>query len=157
MSVAYYQAVAPWFCRTRRPSGDAEAVAERGRNRRSPQRPFFHKNLEPKSTPDWVRAFTIAHSEGDNTYPLIDDAATLAWLAQQAALEVHVPQWRCATAAATRTGWCSTWIPGRVPVSSCASKSRTCAARCWTAVGFASVPVTSGSKGIHLYAAMDGR
>ena len=55
---------------------------------------FFHKNLDPKSTPDWVRTHTIEHTSGPNVYPLVNDAATLVWLAQLASLEIHVPQWR---------------------------------------------------------------
>ena len=75
--IAYYQVVAPYFVphaahrpatRKRWPNGVGTPE--------QPQTPFFHKNLDPKSTPDWVRTFTIEHSEGDNVYPLIDDAAT---------------------------------------------------------------------------------
>ncbi len=51
---------------------------------------FFAKNL-PKGTPDWVRRYTIQHSDGTNDYPVADDLATLVWLAQLAALELHVP------------------------------------------------------------------
>jgi bifunctional non-homologous end joining protein LigD len=36
----------------------------------------------------------IEHSDGSKDYPLADDVATLAWFAQIAALELHVPQWR---------------------------------------------------------------
>jgi len=31
---------------------------------------------------------------GTTTYPIIDSVTALAWIGQQAALEVHVPQWR---------------------------------------------------------------
>ena len=54
---------------------------------------FFAKNL-PKGTPEWVRRHTIEHSGGSNDYPIANDIATLVWLAQLAALELHVPQWR---------------------------------------------------------------
>ena len=36
----------------------------------------------------------IAHKDHDNYYPVINDLATLTWLAQLASLEIHVPQWR---------------------------------------------------------------
>src|SRR5690606_36004761 len=54
---------------------------------------FFQKNLGG-GTPQWVHRGTIKHSEGDNVYPIANDRPTLAWLAQIAALEIHVPQWR---------------------------------------------------------------
>ena len=36
----------------------------------------------------------IEHSRETLRYPIIDDAATLVFMAQLAALEIHVPQWR---------------------------------------------------------------
>jgi bifunctional non-homologous end joining protein LigD len=63
----------------------------------TPDRPgevFFQKNLDPASTPSWVKTRTITHKTSANTYPLVNDRATLVWLAQLASLELHVPQWR---------------------------------------------------------------
>ena len=54
---------------------------------------FFKKDLAD-GTPDWVARRKIAHRDHDNYYPLVNDLATLTWLAQLAALEIHVPQWR---------------------------------------------------------------
>src|ERR1700730_9071741 len=54
---------------------------------------FFEKQLA-ESAPAWVNRATIEHRSGATTYPTIDSPAALAWIAQQAALEVHVPQWR---------------------------------------------------------------
>ena len=54
---------------------------------------FFNKDLAT-GTPDWVARHTIAHRDHDNDYPVVNDLATLTWLAQLAALEIHVPQWR---------------------------------------------------------------
>ncbi len=71
---------------------------------------FFQKNLD-SSAPDWLHRGTITHKTSTNTYPLVDDRATLVWLAQIASLEIHVPQWRFAAqrpAEESRTGWCST-------------------------------------------------
>ena len=156
--IAYYQAVAPVFVphARRRP-----ATRKRWPNGvgtpEHPQRPFFHKNQDAKSTPDWVHTFTIAHSEGDNTYPLIDDAATLVWLAQLAALELHVPQW---TVAGERPQPPNRLVldldPGEgAGLEHCVEVAHLLR-EVLDGVGFASVPVTSGSKGIHLYAALDG-
>src|SRR5919107_2328276 len=54
---------------------------------------FFAKDLGA-GTPDWVVRRKIEHRHHDNNYPVVNDLATLAWLAQLAALEIHVPQWR---------------------------------------------------------------
>ncbi len=61
---------------------------------------FFEKNL-PAGTPEWVPRVTLPHSgersgrgARDLDYPLVHDVATLVWLAQGGALELHAPQWR---------------------------------------------------------------
>lgn len=156
--IAYYQAVAPVFVphARRRP-----ATRKRWPNGvgtpEHPQRPFFHKNQEAKSTPPWVHTFTIAHSEGDNTYPLIDDAATLVWLAQLAALELHVPQWTVRDGRAQPPNRLVIDLdPGEgAGIEQCVEVAQLLR-EVLDGVGFPSVPVTSGSKGIHLYAALDG-
>ncbi|MEZ5127629.1 MAG: non-homologous end-joining DNA ligase [Micropruina glycogenica] len=156
--IAYYQVVAPYFVphaahrpatRKRWPNGVGTPE--------QPQTPFFHKNLDPKSTPDWVRTFTIEHSEGDNVYPLIDDAATLVWLAQLAALELHVPQWTVLDGERQPPNRLVIDLdPGAgAGIEQCVEVAQLLR-EVLDQVGFASVPVTSGSKGIHLYAALGG-
>lgn len=50
---------------------------------------FWQKDL-PGHAPSWVQRWTYHHSaEGPKTYPVVDRAATLAWLAQEAAVELH--------------------------------------------------------------------
>jgi bifunctional non-homologous end joining protein LigD len=61
---------------------------------------FFEKNA-PAGTPAWVRTADVptTGSRGDSRYgdrlvfPIIDDLATLTWAANLAALELHVHQW----------------------------------------------------------------
>ncbi|HET7902067.1 MAG TPA: non-homologous end-joining DNA ligase [Candidatus Nanopelagicales bacterium] len=62
--------------------------------------PFFEKNI-PRGAPEWLARTTLHHSGArsgrgarDIDYPLVDDEATLVWLAQSGALELHAPQWR---------------------------------------------------------------
>ena len=60
--------------------------------------PFFEKNV-PRGTPEWVRTVTIAspgstRGSEEVEYVVADDLPTLVWLANLAALELHVPQWR---------------------------------------------------------------
>jgi len=123
----------------------------------SPGEFFFVKDLE-SSAPSWVVRADIEHSSGPKTYPLVDDAATLAWLGQVAALEIHVPQWRFGSDGRPRN-------PDRivldldpgpgVGLAECAEVARL-ARTLLQGMGLDPVPVTSGSKGIHLYAALDG-
>ena len=59
---------------------------------------FFEKNA-PGGTPRWVRRATLP-VPGSSTgrekmdFIVVEDVATLAWLANMAALELHTPQWR---------------------------------------------------------------
>ncbi|GAB3821726.1 ATP-dependent DNA ligase [Tessaracoccus terricola] len=157
--IAYYRQVAPWFVpharrrpatRKRWPNGVGTAE--------DPGASFFEKNLQARSTPEWVATATIEHSSGPNTYPLIDDAATLTWLGQLAALELHVPQWRYDDAMEPQN-------PDRLVLDLDPGPGSTTEQLVELAhllrevldgVGFDSVPVTSGSKGIHIYTALDG-
>ncbi|MDT0117766.1 ATP-dependent DNA ligase [Microbacterium sp. PRF11] len=118
---------------------------------------FFAKALEP-GAPAWVRRFPIDHSSGAKDYPLVDDLPTLVYLAQVASLELHVPQWRF-DAAGTRRNPDRIVLdldpgPG-VGLAECAEVARWARA-ILTDIGLEPLPVTSGSKGIHLYAHLDG-
>ncbi|GAA0996704.1 ATP-dependent DNA ligase [Subtercola frigoramans] len=127
---------------------------------------FFQKNLDD-STPSWVKRRTISHSDHDNEYPLVNDLATLTWLAQIAALEIHVPQWRFGGAAGSAAGGAAgapnnpdrlvlDLDPGEgAGLLECAEVARF-AREILQDMGLDPMPVTSGSKGIHLYAALDG-
>jgi bifunctional non-homologous end joining protein LigD len=60
---------------------------------------FFYEKNAPRNTPDWVPTvrLEVPGSTMDRTsidYLLVTELATLVWLANQAALELHVPQWR---------------------------------------------------------------
>ncbi len=59
---------------------------------------FFEKNV-PAGLPHWVRHETLpspGSSVGRDTidYVVVDGLASLVWLANLAALELHVPQWK---------------------------------------------------------------
>lgn len=58
--------------------------------------PFFEKNA-PRGMPDFVRtAFMAEHGDDGVEYVVCNDLPTLVWLANLAALELHVPQWKVA-------------------------------------------------------------
>ncbi|GAA1768533.1 ATP-dependent DNA ligase [Agromyces humatus] len=122
-----------------------------------PAQPFFEKNLA-EHAPEWVRRGVIQHSDGPKTYPIAGDRATLVWLAQQAALELHVPQWRFdAQGGATNPDRMVFDLdPGEgMGLAECAEVARL-VRDLIAGMGLEAMPVTSGSKGIHLYAALDG-
>ena len=117
---------------------------------------FFEKNL-PSHTPDWVPSVAIEHIERTVNYPVLDSPATLAWFAQLAALELHVPQWTL-----TKKG-----EPGRtrrivLDLDPGEGVDLTTTAKVALRVrdllsedGLEAYPVTSGSKGIHIYARLN--
>ena len=123
-----------------------------------PGQVFFQKNLED-SAPSWVPRHAITHSDHVNVYPMVNDLATLTWLAQIASLELHVPQWRFGPRGARRN-------PDRLVLDLDPGEGAGLAECVEVALlarailrdmGLDPMPVTSGSKGIHLYAALDGR
>ncbi|MDJ0323564.1 ATP-dependent DNA ligase [Cryobacterium sp. PH31-AA6] len=121
-----------------------------------PGHSFFQKNLD-SSTPSWVARRSIAHSDHENVYPLVNDLATLTWLGQIAALELHVPQWQFGRDGQPRNPdrLVLDLDPGEgVTLAECADVARLARA-ILRDMGLESFPVTSGSKGIHLYAALD--
>ncbi|MGB0877662.1 MAG: ATP-dependent DNA ligase [Mycobacterium sp.] len=123
---------------------------------------FFEKQLA-SSAPCWLDRGTITHKSGTTTYPVIDTVEGLAWIAQQAALEVHVPQWRFldrggrtgegrdsgAVGPATRIVFDLDPGDGVTMVQLCrvAFEVRDL----MTSIGLPTFPLTSGSKGLHLY------
>ncbi|MFS0794192.1 ATP-dependent DNA ligase [Microbacterium sp. 1P10AE] len=123
-----------------------------------PGEPFFAKALEP-GAPAWVPRHPIDHSSGAKDYPLVEDVPTLVYLAQVASLELHVPQWRF-DADGTRLDPDRLVLdldpgPG-VGLAECAEVARWARAILLD-IGLDPLPVTSGSKGIHLYAHLEGR
>jgi bifunctional non-homologous end joining protein LigD len=59
---------------------------------------FFEKNA-PRGTPPWVRTLTLpvpgsTMNRDTIDFVVVEELATLVWLANLAALELHVPQWR---------------------------------------------------------------
>jgi bifunctional non-homologous end joining protein LigD len=157
--IAYYAAVAEVMIPHVR---DRAATRKRWVNgvgtEKKPGMMFFQKNLD-ESTPNWVKRRTIEHKDHANEYPLVNDLATLTWLAQIAALEIHVPQWQFGRTGVVRN-------PDRLvldldpgpdmELADCAEVARL-ARKILQGMGLDPLPVTSGSKGIHLYAALDGK
>ncbi len=122
-----------------------------------PGQMFFEKQL-PSHAPNWIKAREIEHSDGPKTYPLINDLPTLVWLAQMAALELHVPQWRFGRNGARKNPdrMVLDLDPGEgAGLPECVEVAKL-VREILKGMGLDPMPVTSGSKGIHLYAALDG-
>ena len=124
---------------------------------------FFEKNA-PARTPAWVRTAevpTTGSRAQDSTadtivFPIIDDLATLTWLVNLASLELHVHQWGVTKAGKPRK-------PDRLVVDLDPGEPAGLHECCQVALmvreklaerGLDARPVTSGSKGLHLYAAL---
>ncbi len=118
---------------------------------------FFEKNL-PSGAPDWLPRVTLTHTSEPITYPLVTGLDALTYLANLASLELHVPQWRIGADGQPAN-------PDRLVVDldpgpgaglqECSTVARHARDRL-TALGLDPVPVTSGSKGMQLYAALPG-
>lgn len=119
------------------------------------QEAFFEKQLA-SSAPDWLDRATLVHKSGSTTYPVIDTVEGLAWIAQQAALEVHVPQWRFEQGEmgpATRVVF--DLDPGEGVTFRQLCEVAHEVRDLITDIGLRTFPLTSGSKGIHLYVPLD--
>jgi bifunctional non-homologous end joining protein LigD len=125
---------------------------------------FFEKNLPP-GAPSWLRSVVVPTSgsrsdSGNDTirYPVVDDTAALTYLVNLASLELHVPQWRFDADGRP----CS---PDRLVIDldpgapaglhECAQLALLVRERL-ERIGLTTAPVTSGSKGMQLYAALPG-
>jgi bifunctional non-homologous end joining protein LigD len=128
---------------------------------------FFEKN-KPAGTPSWVRTASVpttgsrarrSGSESDRDtldFPICDDLPTLTWLVNLAALELHVHQWTV-----DRTG--RPRHPDRLVIDLDPGEPAGLHECCGVALMVRDAlaerdldcsPVTSGSKGLHLYAAL---
>jgi bifunctional non-homologous end joining protein LigD len=124
---------------------------------------FFEKNL-PSGAPSWLRTVTVpstgSRGGGDRiVFPVIEGLADLTYFANLASLELHVHQWTVGRNGRPKN-------PNRMVIDldpGAPAGLREC---CQVALlvrdrladrGFSAAPVTSGSKGLHMYAALPGR
>jgi bifunctional non-homologous end joining protein LigD len=132
--------------------------------------PFYEKNA-PMGTPDWVRRVQVNTSDGVVDYVVADDAAAVVWLANLAALEMHVPQWTVSSATAVdgivnlpevepRSGEplanrvVVDLDPGTGMTIVDSSRAALIVAAKLAEDGMIPIAQTSGSKGIQVYAAI---
>ncbi|MGH3874430.1 MAG: non-homologous end-joining DNA ligase [Pseudonocardiaceae bacterium] len=119
---------------------------------------FFEKHV-PRHAPDWVHTVEVptpGSTKGAATthFAVVNDLATLVWLANLAVLELHVPQWTVGPGGAQHPPDLLVFDldpgPPATVVECCrvAERIRTVLA----ADGLTGYPKTSGSKGLQIYA-----
>src|ERR1044072_123819 len=127
---------------------------------------FFEKNA-PAGTPRWVRPADVptTGSRGESrhgdrlVFPIIDDLATLTWAANLAALELHVHQWTGTKPGKPRG---ADRLGNELAPAEPAGLHECCKAPLLVrdkrpARKLDARPVTSGSKGLHMYAHLPRR
>jgi bifunctional non-homologous end joining protein LigD len=127
---------------------------------------FFEKNL-PAGAPTWLRRAKVpttgsrsgSETPGEITFPVIDGVAALTYLVNLASLELHVHQWTVTRAGKLRK-------PNRLVIDLDPGEPAGLMQCCEVATlvreklaerKLDAKPVTSGSKGLHLYADLPGR
>jgi bifunctional non-homologous end joining protein LigD len=127
---------------------------------------FFEKNV-PNGAPKWLRTATVPTTgsrtgegrSGTITFPIIDGVASLTYLVNLASLELHVHQWTVTKQGKVRN-------PNRLVIDLDPGEPAGLPQCCEVALlvrerlaerGLEARPVTSGSKGLHLYAALPGK
>ncbi|WP_377639470.1 non-homologous end-joining DNA ligase [Oryzobacter terrae] len=113
---------------------------------------FFEKNL-PSGAPSWLPRVPV----DDVTYPLVTDLADLTYLVNLNSLELHVPQWTIEDGEPQHPDRLVIDLdPGKpAGLHECAQVALLVRDRL-AALGLELYPVTSGSKGMQLYAALGG-
>jgi bifunctional non-homologous end joining protein LigD len=125
---------------------------------------FFEKNL-PSGAPSWLHSVVVPtrgtrSQSGNDTirYPVVRDTADLTYLVNLASLEFHVPQWRFdAEGQPRRPDQLVIDLDPGTPAGlhECALLALLVRERLAN-IGLSTAPVTSGSKGMQLYAALPG-
>ncbi|GAA1259456.1 hypothetical protein GCM10009609_23000 [Pseudonocardia aurantiaca] len=116
---------------------------------------FFEKDVS-RHAPDWIRTARVGTPGGRSEsadFPLIDDAEGLAWAANLAALELHVPQWRVGPRGGHQLPDLVVFDldPGEgTTIVDCSRVAERIADRL-AADGLVAYPRTSGGKGMQLY------
>ncbi|WP_274562015.1 non-homologous end-joining DNA ligase [Streptomyces spiramyceticus] len=114
---------------------------------------FFTKN-PPPGTPEWVKTVEVRHSDATTTQQvLVQDMATLVWAANLV-VEFHTPQWLADERA------CADRLVLDLDPGPPATVAECCEVALWlrdrlAADGIEAYAKTSGSKGLHLLAALE--
>jgi len=121
---------------------------------------FFEKNVS-RGKPDWVRTVVLpapgsTKNRDEIEYVLVEDLATLVWLANLAALELHTPQWKVGPRGGVRGAdqLVLDLDPGPPATVVECCRVALLLRELLEADGLTPVAKTSGSKGLQVYAAV---
>lgn len=119
----------------------------------------FYEKHRPKSAPDWVRSERVlaspkARDQNGVDFVILDDLATMVWVANLASLELHVPQWRVGPSGRPEVPDLLVFDldPGEpATIVECAEVALLLAQQVADEHGWTCYPKVSGSKGLQLY------
>ena len=122
---------------------------------RAGQQPFMQKNV-PGYAPEWIRTVTLwaESSRREVRYALCDDWPTLAWFANQRAVEYHPTLARVGQPDRPTYLILDIDPPSGGPFGQAVAAARL-VREALTGVGLAGAVKTSGSKGLHVYVPVD--
>ena len=122
---------------------------------------FFEKNA-PRGTPSWVRTTTqpvpgSTKNRDTIDFVVVEELATLVWLANLAALELHVPQWQVLPRRRTPTTDLIVFDldPGAPATIAECCEVALALRELLAADGLTAFPKTSGSKGMQVSAPIE--
>ena len=116
----------------------------------------FYQKQAPKHRPDWVRTVRIPTRDRDIDFVVVTGLPTLVWLANLADLELHTSLAR-ATSVDRPTALVFDLDPGAPATVVECCEVALLIRRLGEHVGLEFWPKTSGSKGLQLYAPLNGR
>jgi bifunctional non-homologous end joining protein LigD len=116
---------------------------------------FYEKNC-PSHRPDWVRTVRIGSSRsGSIDYCMVEDLATLVWLAQLAALELH-PSLSLGAEIESPTVLAFDLDPGLPATIVECCRVALLLRQLFAGFGLEMFPKSSGSKGMQVYVPLNG-
>ncbi len=125
---------------------------------RAPEGPggqrWYAKN-PPPGLPEWAPVAEIASGEGPAPHVVVDDAPTLLAMANLGAWEIHVPQWTVAAGPEGHDRLVVDLDPGPGAGLADCCRIAELLREDLAADGLTALPVVSGSKGLHLYVALE--
>jgi bifunctional non-homologous end joining protein LigD len=154
--ISYYTAVAPFLL----PHLSGRPLTVK-RYPNGVDGPFFFEKNAARGTPDWVRTVRLpapgsTMNRDEIDYVVVEELATLVWLANLAALELHTPQWKVGPRGGVRGAdqLVLDLDPGAPAAIAECCQVALLLRDALAADGLTPVAKTSGSKGLQVYAAV---
>ncbi|MDX3691569.1 non-homologous end-joining DNA ligase [Streptomyces europaeiscabiei] len=147
--VAYYRAVAPFMLPHLR---GRPLMLERHPD--GLDGPMFMQKNTPGHYPDWIERVEVPKEGGTVVHPVCEDAATLVYLADQACLTLH--RWLSRTGGVDRPDRLVLDLDPAVDDFEQVRDAAGHVRELLDELGLPSVPMTTGSKGVHVVVPVNG-